>query len=74
MAEAAKDPEIGMVHGQAGDFGIGGYDLFLIKDWVVQDYGLFDENFYPVEAAKNSNLRHRHKPVPQHHESSDRSR
>jgi GT2 family glycosyltransferase len=36
MVDAAEDPEIGMVHGKAGDFGLGGYDLFLIRDWVVQ--------------------------------------
>ena len=24
------------------------YDIFLIKDWVVQEFGLFDENFYPA--------------------------
>ena len=24
------------------------FDLFLIKDWVVQTYGLFDENCYPA--------------------------
>jgi len=48
MIRLSSDIEVGMVHGSAGDFGNGGYDLFLIKDWVVQKYGLFDENFYPA--------------------------
>lgn len=48
MVELASDPEVGMVHGQAGDFGDGGWDLFLIKDWVIKSHGLFDENLYPA--------------------------
>jgi GT2 family glycosyltransferase len=48
MVEVAKDPETGMIHPNAGDYEIGSYDLFLIKDWVVQNYGLFDENLYPA--------------------------
>jgi len=43
----ASDPEVGMVHMQEGDFR-GSFECFLIKDWVVQNYGLFDENFYPA--------------------------
>ena len=46
--EAAQNPEVGMVYPNAGDFGWGSYDLFLIKDWVVQSVGLFDESFYPA--------------------------
>ena len=42
LVEHAQDPEVGVVHG-----GAGGWDLFLLKDWVVQNYGLFDENLYP---------------------------
>jgi hypothetical protein len=26
----------------------GSYEAFIIKDWVVQQYGLFDENLYPA--------------------------
>jgi hypothetical protein len=48
MNESAQNPEIGMVYPNAGDFGWGSYDLFLIKDWVVQSVGLFDESFYPA--------------------------
>jgi hypothetical protein len=39
MVQKAQDPEVGMV---------GKWDLFLLKDWVVQKVGLFDENFYPA--------------------------
>lgn len=48
MMEKAANPNIGMVFGQPGQFNIGMWDLFLIKDWVVEKYGLFDENFYPA--------------------------
>ncbi len=48
MVNHAKDPEVGMVHGDPGTRETGMYDLFLIKDWVVQQFGLFDENFYPA--------------------------
>lgn len=42
------DPEVGMIHGARGEFNIGTWDIFLIKDWVIKKYGLFDENFYPA--------------------------
>jgi len=48
IVEKAKDDTIGMIHGNGGDFGIGGYDLFLIKDWVIKQVGIFDENLYPA--------------------------
>lgn len=48
MYEKAQDKDIGMVHGYGGDFGDGAWDLFLIKDWVVQKLGLFDENLTPA--------------------------
>lgn len=44
----SKDESVGMIHGSGGDFGDGTYDLFLIRDWVVQKIGLFDENCYPA--------------------------
>lgn len=47
MVTKAQDPEVGMIHGSPGDRGDGMYDLFLIRDWVVQKFGLFDENLYP---------------------------
>ena len=49
MCEKAKDHTVGMIHGFEGDFeGIGSWNVFLLKDWVVQQIGLFDENFYPA--------------------------
>jgi len=42
MNKHAQDPEVATVHGSHG-----GWDIFLLKDWVVQKYGLFDENLYP---------------------------
>ena len=49
MAEAAeKNADVGIIFGHGGDFGDGSYDIFLIKDWVIQSHGLFDENFYPA--------------------------
>ena len=48
MVTHAEDPEVGLVHGDPGTRGTGMYDIFLIKDWVVQEFGMFDENFYPA--------------------------
>ncbi len=48
MYERAQDPEVGTIHGFEGDFGVGSWTVFLLKDWVVQQVGLFDENFYPA--------------------------
>lgn len=42
LVNKSQDEKVGVVHG-----GNGGWDLFLLKDWVVQEYGLFDENLYP---------------------------
>jgi len=49
MVEAINEPDIGTVHGDEGPSGsnTGGWSLFAIRDWVVENYGLFDENFYP---------------------------
>jgi hypothetical protein len=43
MFEAMSDPEVGTAHGAGG-----GWDVFALKDWMVQKYGLFDENLYPA--------------------------
>lgn len=49
MKDAAENnPDVGIVHGHSGDFNIGSWDLFLIKDFVVSSHGLFDENLYPA--------------------------
>lgn len=43
MVEKASNPNLGVI--KAEEFQ---WDLFLIKDWVIQKCGLFDENFYPA--------------------------
>lgn len=48
MLEMAEDLEVGMVNASAADHGQGSFECFLIKDWLVQSHGLFDENFYPA--------------------------
>lgn len=48
LAETASNPGIGMIHPHAGEFDLGSYDLFMIRDWVIQEIGLFDENLYPA--------------------------
>ena len=45
LAEKAKDNEYGVIKGKEFQ-----WDLFLIKDFVVQKCGLFDENLYPAYA------------------------
>lgn len=42
------NPSVGVIHGNSGDFNVGSWDLFLIKDFVVEAVGLFDENCYPA--------------------------
>lgn len=42
--ENAEDPDTGIVFANSSM----SYDLFLLKDWVVQKVGLFDENCYPA--------------------------
>jgi len=44
----AQNKDVGMVHGAPGNAFAGGFEVFLIKDWVVQKIGLFDENLYPA--------------------------
>ena len=52
MNEAAQDEEVGMVHGKPVGLTnlthLGTFELFLIKDWVIQSHGLFDSNYYPA--------------------------
>lgn len=43
LVKKSKDETCGMVKGEEFQ-----WDLFLIKDWVIQQCGLFDENFYPA--------------------------
>ena len=49
MATAVEtEPTVGLIHGHSGDFGVGSWDLFLIRDFIIQEFGLFDENLYPA--------------------------
>lgn len=48
LTKAEENPLVGLIHGNAGDFGVGSWELFLIKDFIVQEFGLFDENLYPA--------------------------
>jgi hypothetical protein len=66
MVNDALDPDVGIVHGNAGDFNLGAWNLFLIKDWVIQKYGLFDENFYPIYCEDADYImRLKHHPIKQ---------
>ena len=40
--------KIGMVHPNAGDVGLGTWDLFGIHERTIIELGLFDENTYPI--------------------------
>ena len=42
----------------------GSYDMFLIRDWVVKEYGLFDVNYYPAYYEDFDHIiRLLHKPI-----------
>jgi hypothetical protein len=43
-----NDSNLGLIHGNPGAFGVGSWDLFLIRDIIIQHFGLFDENLYPA--------------------------
>jgi GT2 family glycosyltransferase len=59
-----SDPEVGMIHANGGDFSVGSWDLFLIRDTVVKQYGLFDENMYPAYSEDDDYImRLVHKPI-----------
>jgi GR25 family glycosyltransferase involved in LPS biosynthesis len=58
------DPMVGMIHPNAGDFGIGAWDLFLIRENVVKIFGLFDENTYPAYCEDADYImRMQHRPI-----------
>jgi hypothetical protein len=50
MVHLNNDPDVGMTHASAGQFNLGTYDAFMIKESVVKSHGLFDENCYPAYA------------------------
>jgi len=59
-----NDPDIGIIHGNVGDHSVGSWDLFLISDHTVQNFGLFDENLYPAYCEDADYLmRVIHRPV-----------
>lgn len=59
-----RDPNVGMVHGYQGDHNIGSWDLFLIRDHIIQSHGLFDENLYPAyNEDADYFLRFIHRPI-----------
>ena len=43
-----QNPQIAMTHIGVSDRDLGSFEAFIIKDWVVQQFGLFDENMYPA--------------------------
>jgi hypothetical protein len=45
---AESDSEAAVIHAHEGQFDVGSWDLFLIRDQTLQKYGLFDENTYPA--------------------------
>lgn len=61
---AESDPEVGIIHGNSGDFGVGSWDLFLIRDFIINEFGLFDENLYPAYCEDADYLmRFIHRPI-----------
>lgn len=48
LYQKASDESIGIINPFVGDFNLGAWDFFLIKDWVIKSHGLFDENLYPA--------------------------
>lgn len=68
LGEMAKiveeDQSVGMVHGYPGDFNLGSWDMFLIRDHIVAEFGLFDENTYPAYCEDVDYLmRFMHRPI-----------
>ena len=65
LANEANEESIGIVFGKGGDFGLGSFDLFYIKDWAVEKIGLFDENLYPAYCEDwDYILRLQQNPIP----------
>ena len=49
---ALENQDAGLIHGNPCKENFltkfGSFDMFLIRDWVIKDFGLFDTNFYPA--------------------------
>ena len=59
-----EDDQMGMVHPEAGEWGIGTWDCFAIGEKVVQAFGLFDENTYPAYCEDADYImRMAHRPI-----------
>jgi hypothetical protein len=59
-----SDPNIGMIHPNPGDFNLGSWDLFLIRDNIIKTFGLFDENTYPAYCEDTDYMmRFQHRPI-----------
>jgi hypothetical protein len=65
LAEKTEaDPDVGMIHAYEGDFGVGSWDLFMIRDHIIQRFGLFDENLYPAYGEDaDYHMRFVHNPI-----------
>ena len=62
MVSHAEDAETGIVHGENGS-----WDNFLIKDWVVQRFVLFDENLSPAYCDDmDYGMRFKHQELKRH--------
>jgi GR25 family glycosyltransferase involved in LPS biosynthesis len=58
------DPLVGMIHPNPGDFGVGAWDLFVIRENIVKVFGLFDENTYPAYCEDADYImRTSHRPI-----------
>lgn len=58
------DPQLGMIHPNKGDFNLGSWDLFVIRDIIVEQFGLFDENCYPAYCEDADYImRFSHRPI-----------
>lgn len=61
---AESDPMIGMIHGNKGDFGVGSWDVFFIRESIIRQFGLFDENLYPAYCEDaDMIMRFLHRPI-----------
>lgn len=58
------DPHLGMIHPHHGDYNVGAFDLFVIRDSIIQMFGLFDENTYPAYCEDADYImRFTHRPI-----------
>ena len=50
--KSLENTDAGLIHGKPCYLKylekMGSFDLFLIRDWVIKDHGLFDINYYPA--------------------------